>query len=212
MHLTVAQARKLGIKIPGEKDPTKKPKSSEKGRNRAPVIVYAGDPIEFSVSLLHDPKPKERPRTAVNQNALKSAYLASKGKLAVFMDMVSKQISRTYTPQATLDYERVIKAAAEVAMIRKQMFDCPIETSITLVLKGDATTWPTSRLDGDADNLEKAVLDALNGIVFRDDCLVVRSSREKLCGEAPMIIIKVSPAKPYTYSLISESQLETPTS
>lgn len=206
-RISIAQARKMGIKIPGASTPKTKG-SSETGRNRAGVISYEGDPIEFTVPLAHDPKPKERPRTAVDHNALKSAFLASRGKLSVFMDMVSKQISRTYTPKATLDYEKVIKGAAEVAMLKRKVLECPLETSITLVLQGDPKTWPTSRLDGDADNLEKAVLDALNGIVFKDDSLVVRSSREKICGETPMVIVRVSPARPDTYALISESQLE----
>jgi Holliday junction resolvase RusA-like endonuclease len=81
-------------------------------------------------------------------------------------------------------------------MIGKKMFECPVETNIVFVLKGEDNIWPTSRLDGDADNLEKSVLDALNGIVFEDDKLVVRSIREKRCGIEPCVHIRIAPANP----------------
>jgi len=198
VRISEAQARKLGIK------PEKKAANSSssatnkkpKGRSRADRKVYALSPIEFTVKLDQDPKPKERPRTVVDKNALRGSFLASKGNVAAFMDMVTKRISRTYTPQATLDYERIVADHAKIAMIGKKMFECPVETNIVFVLKGEDNIWPTSRLDGDADNLEKSVLDALNGIVFEDDKLVVRSVREKRCGTEPCVQIRIAPASP----------------
>jgi Holliday junction resolvase RusA-like endonuclease len=81
-----------------------------------------------------------------------------------------------------------------MATARMKPFECPVKTHVHLVFKGDPDTWPTSPGDGDADNLEKAVLDALNKIVYADDRLVVRSIRTKSCGEKPRLIVKVSPA------------------
>lgn len=46
----------------------------------------------------------------------------------------------------------------------------------------------TSRLWGDLDNHLKAVLDALNGIAYLDDCQVVQISGSKNFGEAKIVI------------------------
>lgn len=196
IRITEAQAKKLGFTIPKKAGGAERKPSKAKGRNRAKRCVYDGDPVEFIVKLQHDPKPKERPRLVVDKNILYNCFMAARGNVAVFMEMVAKRISRTYTPEATLAYERLIADHARLAMIGRVMFDCPVETNMTLVLKGDDDVWPTSRLDGDADNLEKAVLDALNGIVFEDDKLVVKSVREKKCGAEPTLIIRIAPATP----------------
>lgn len=196
IRISEAQAKKLGIKGALKNSGDQKRPSKAKGRNRAQRCVYDFEAIEFTVKLDHDPKPKERPRLVVDRKILHSCFMAARGSVAAFMDMVSKRISRTYTPEATLAYERLIADHAKLAMIGKAMFLCPVETTITFILKGDECLWPTSRLDGDADNLEKAVLDALNGIVFEDDKLVVKSVREKRCGSEPSLFIRIAPATP----------------
>jgi len=196
VRITEAQARKLGIKPESKKTSGAAKPAVKKRRSRAQRLDYAGEAIEFTINLNEDPRPKGRPRTVVDKSILSSSFLAARGNLSIFMGMVAKNLSRTYTPQGTLDYEKLIAEHAKVAMFGKTMFSCPVETEITFVLKGEGGSWPTSRLDGDADNLEKAVLDALNGIVFEDDKLVVRSIREKRCGMEPSIYIRVAPAKP----------------
>lgn len=195
MRITEAQARRLGIK-PISKRSTSKEPTKKKGRTRSPRCEYEENTIEFVIDLANDPRPKERPRHGIDRNNLSSAFLASRGSVSTFMGMISKNLSRTYTPQGTLDYEKKIAEYAKIAMIGKKMLTCPVETEIIFILQGEDNTWPTSRLDGDADNLEKAVLDALNGIVFEDDKLVVRSVREKRCGPKPAVMIRVSPARP----------------
>jgi len=194
MRLTEAQARKLGLSLPEAAEKGKRP-SRAKGRDRMPRAGVAGEGITFSVSLPHDPRPKARPRTVTSVEGLKGAFLASRGNLETFMRMAAGRSSKTFTPKSTADYERLVADAAREAMGRRPPLSCPVETDIALVLEGDEGVWPTSRLDGDADNLEKAVLDALNGIVFEDDRLVVRSRREKRCGKEPMVIVSVVPAK-----------------
>ena len=186
----------MGIKPEAKKVSGDRKPSAKKGRSRAQRTDYAGDAVEFTITLNEDPRPKERPRTVVDKEILSSSFLAARGNLSYFMGMVAKNLSRTYTPQGTLDYEKLIAEHAKIAMLGKTMFSCPVETKIEFILKGEGDSWPTSRLDGDADNLEKAVLDALNGIVFEDDKLVVRSIREKRCGVEPSIYIRVAPARP----------------
>ena len=197
MRITEAQARRMGLRIPqaepkGKAEGPAKPMS--KGRDRAPRAPQPGEPVSFCVALPYDPKPKERPRTVASKDALKAAFLSARGSLEAFMKAIEGRISHTYTPKATADYEALVKASAAAAMAGRAPFSCAVETRVTLVLKGDPGTWPTSRLDGDADNLEKAVLDAMNGIVFADDRLVVRSWREKECGEEPSLRVEVRPA------------------
>jgi len=192
-RITEHEARRLGL-------PPAKAKAAAsakpRGRSRAERKSHDGAAVEFVVRLDGDPRPKERPRTVVDMDILRTAFLSSRGSLKNFLDSVSGKLSRTFTPKGTSDYEKTVAQAAAVAMLGRKPFSCPVETVISFVLKGDPGSWPTSRRDGDADNLEKAVLDALNGIVFEDDSLVVRSFREKTCGENPSVSICVRPARP----------------
>jgi len=199
VRITEAQARRMGLKLQGPESPRgadRKTGPKRKGRDRAARSEAAEEPVAFSLALPYDPRPKERPRTVASKEALRAAFLSARGSLEAFMKAVSGRISHTYTPKATAEYEGLVRTAATAAMAGRPPFACAVETRVTLVLKGDPSSWPTSRLDGDADNLEKAVLDAMNGVVFEDDRLVVRSFREKACGTVPEVIVEVRPAAP----------------
>ena len=187
MRISVSQAKLLGIKTSKSK-----PKKSTKSRMRR--AYYNSDVVRFEVPLSFDPQPKERPRTVVDKKSIISAFHAAKGNPVKFEQLIANKISRTYTPKNTVDYEDIIKAHAmsEMSKCRIKTFDCPVKTHTHFVFKGDENDWPTSHGDGDADNLEKAVLDALNKIVYTDDRLVVKSTRSKSCGPIPKVIIKVS--------------------
>lgn len=218
MRISVQQAKALGIQIPGAKKAARKPKAEgepvvarPKGKNRAAVADYGTSVVRFEIDLPDDPQPKERPRTVVNVGGLIAAFVEARGSVAKFKELIGRSkdegqgkggekkkripISHTYTPKNTADYEDLILKHATVAMAEARMkpFECPVKTHVHLVFKGDPETWPTSPGDGDADNLEKAVLDALNKVVYADDRLVVRSIRTKSCGERPRLIVKVSP-------------------
>jgi Holliday junction resolvase RusA-like endonuclease len=216
MRISVQQAKALGIQVPGTKKTARKPKvpgegavARPKGKNRAPVGDYGRQSVRFDIDLPADPQPKERPRTVINVGALISAFIEARGSVAKFKELIGRKqqgevsesvkkrtsISHTYTPKNTADYEDLILKHATIAMAAAKMkpFECPVKTHVHLVFKGDPDTWPTSPSDGDADNLEKAVLDALNKIVYADDRLVVSSIRTKSCGEKAKLIVKVSP-------------------
>ena len=45
---------------------------------------------------------------------------------------------------------------------------------------------------GDADNLAKSIMDAMNGILFDDDTVVVELNVKKYYGERDMILIKMN--------------------
>jgi Holliday junction resolvase RusA-like endonuclease len=217
MRISLQQAKALGITIPSAKKASRKAAAPgeaksrrPKGKNRAAVGDYGSRAIRFEIDLPDDPQPKERPRTVVNVSGLITAFIEARGSVAKFKELIARKpsgegdaagkkkipISHTYTPKNTADYEDLILNHARVAMATAKMtpFECPVKTHVHLVFKGDPGEWPTSPGDGDADNLEKAVLDALNKVVYVDDRLVVRSIRTKSCGERPRLIVKVSPA------------------
>jgi Holliday junction resolvase RusA-like endonuclease len=165
--------------------------------------VYPGHPVVVSIDLPFDPKPKERPRTVMDMGAIERAFLAARGRIEVFRAMVGKGASRTFTPKTTKSYEELIAIASAAAMAGRKPFECPVEVRILFTLKGNPEKWPTSAADGDGDNMEKAVLDAMNGIVFVDDRLVVRCAKEKSCGPNAGVVIEIRPADPAPFFISS---------
>lgn len=196
--ISEADARRLGLlgtkRAAAARGSGTAPKT--KGRERAMRVAYPDEPVEFAVDLPFDPRPKERPRTVTDLRRIEEAFMAAKGSLAAFRSILGKGSSKTFTPKGTRDYEALISYGAKAAMRSRQPLSCPVEVEIQFMLKGDASLWPTSAADGDGDNLEKAVLDALNGIVFVDDRQVVRSVRTKVCGPQPGLWIRVAAARP----------------
>lgn len=101
---------------------------------------------------------------------------------------------RAYTPKETVDYEREIANVAHAAAVvqgwRKVEKSQPLRAEIVAKFP-IAASWtkakkaaamrgeirPTVKPDG--DNIVKAVLDALNGVVFDDDSQVVEHSMKK---------------------------------
>jgi len=109
-----------------------------------------------------------------------------------------------YTPAATRKYEAYGRLAAQEAMVDRAPLAVPVKAEITVDLPVPAS-WsakrqaaalagyirPTSRPD--TDNYVKAALDAINGIVVADDCLVVELAAEKKYARTPQLRIVVTP-------------------
>lgn len=90
-----------------------------------------------------------------------------------------------YTPKETKEFEAKVKDAAKKAMLGKLVMRCSVMVHLTIIDQVPANTPKWLRqlmLNGvvhshngaDLDNREKAVLDALNGIVYIDDRQVVQ--------------------------------------
>lgn len=91
---------------------------------------------------------------------------------------------RTYTPQKTRDYEEAVGMFARQYF--KQSLEGDLEVNMTFYVKGRR---------GDCDNLQKSLLDALNGIAWIDDRQIVKWSGEivKDSNERTEISIDTAP-------------------
>jgi len=89
-----------------------------------------------------------------------------------------------YTPERTKSWEAQVKAAARLAMRDRPPLEGPVGVELWL-FRGD-------KRRADADNMEKAVLDACNRIVWLDDAQVMDMHRYKrLDREQPRAVVLV---------------------
>lgn len=109
-----------------------------------------------------------------------------------------------YTPQKTRTYEGMIRTQAIEAMGMEGPTRRPV--SLDLIINYEIPiSWPKWKLsaatDGqiaptvkpDADNVAKAIKDALNGVVWVDDCQVVILSIQKAYSITPGVLVQVTP-------------------
>lgn len=145
-----------------------------------PFGLLAGSPV--TISLAGEPQGKGRARAFRRGNFIGH-----------------------YTPEKTRSYEGMIRTAAMQAMGNRLPLDEPIELTLRAVFsvprswsKKKQTAaftraiWPSKKPD--YDNILKAWSDAMNGVVYRDDALIVRVSFEKRYGPAPLVAVTVRTA------------------
>lgn len=138
--------------------------------------------IEFTVP--GEPKGKGRARSRI-----------AKGKGGA-------QFVAHYTPKDTIEYENLVRMAAHEAMAGEPPSCFPCHVTIlaycsvpaswsnkkrTRALAGEV--FPTGKPD--LDNLEKAVLDGMNRIVFRDDAVVCSVTKTKRYSHSPRVEVEV---------------------
>ena len=106
---------------------------------------------------------------------------------------------RTYTPAKTRQFESLVAQCARFAMSRLGAHPIegrPVAVSLLFYYEPPAS-WPKRRkrevlekgavpkyTKPDTDNLEKAVLDGMNGIVYKDDGLISTLASSKLYSYA----------------------------
>ncbi len=109
-----------------------------------------------------------------------------------------------FTPEKTAGYEALVAAAASNAMRAEagSLFTGPLEAVLEMRIPIPAS-WskahkaaalagielPTSRPD--IDNVAKAILDACNGVVFRDDAQVVMLVATKAFSDEPGVRVVI---------------------
>lgn len=112
--------------------------------------------------------------------------------------------ARMYTPEKTVSYEGLVKLAAHQAMAGAPMLLEAVAVTLDIAVQVPASwsqkkqraalageVYPTTKPD--IDNVEKAVFDALNGTVWKDDVQVVNVSKRKRYGATPRVIVTITP-------------------
>ena len=109
---------------------------------------------------------------------------------------------QTYTPTKTREYEDVIRENSKLAMGMSDPLETPLNVYLCFGMPIPSST-PKKALEGyldgsvkhikkpDLDNLTKAVLDAMNGVVYLDDNQICRLTIEKNYDTVPKISISV---------------------
>ena len=107
-----------------------------------------------------------------------------------------------YTPQKTVDYENEIAIKAKQAMGSSE----PLKTAVAVYVYANyaiPVSYSNNRKEAclnhferptkkpDADNICKAVCDALNGIVYKDDAQVVSLHFTKRYNTVPSVCVLV---------------------
>ena len=109
-----------------------------------------------------------------------------------------------FTPAKTRNYENVVKTFAAAAMNGTEPIDAPVSVSVAVFIqppKSFSKKKMARALAGvlrpgtrpDVDNYLKAVLDGMNRLVFRDDCLVVSATVAKFYSSRPRLEVVVAP-------------------
>ena len=107
-----------------------------------------------------------------------------------------------YTPTKTRTYESLIAEAARKAMGSSEPLETPVAAYIYIVVPVPQS-YPKKRRDAclnglerptkkpDCDNIVKAFFDAMNGIIYKDDCQIVSIHATKNYGPVGMVEVMV---------------------
>lgn len=109
----------------------------------------------------------------------------------------------TYTPAKTRDYERDIRAIVAQAYPNFTPLECALKVVVLAYMSIPKSAsgkkrvamlaqevWPTKKPD--ADNLFKT-LDALNGLIWRDDSQIVSAVVHKVYSDRPRLEVNITP-------------------
>lgn len=107
-----------------------------------------------------------------------------------------------YTPEKTANYEGLVAHSAQVAMNGRPLISGPIAVELDIRISIPAS-WSGKRKGmaqrgeiaatkkPDIDNVEKAIFDGLNGVVWKDDVQAVHVSKRKRYAETPGVVVIV---------------------
>lgn len=114
--------------------------------------------------------------------------------------------ARVYTPSKQIEYENWVRLCYEREFPDAEPFDGPLMVSMVISLpvpKSESKKRRALMLEGrilptkkpDIDNVMKSVLDALNGIAYRDDSLICEATARKRYAEEPGVWVELTPAR-----------------
>jgi len=158
-------------------------RAGKKGQ-KAFACGFFGSQQMITITVPGDPVPKGRPRVTT---------------LGGF--------ARTYTPKKTRDYEDRIRAAGKDAVGGDALW--PTKRPIILDIYAHfevPRTWPNWKIEGaavdgwiyhttrpDIDNVVKAVMDGLNGVLWDDDAQVMSVTARKSFGRHGLLRVYAYP-------------------
>jgi Holliday junction resolvase RusA-like endonuclease len=154
----------------------------------------ASEPDDFDAITLHEPAPLRRVLFTV------AGTPVPKGRPRAASTPVG---IRMHTPKKTATYERKARGSAIVAMNGSKPFARPVSLDVEIIVPIPAS-WSKKRQTlarigvigatkkPDADNVLKAIKDAMNGVVYADDAQVVAITLSKAYGEHPRVEVAVS--------------------
>ena len=114
--------------------------------------------------------------------------------------------ARMFTPAKTASYESMVGLAAHQAMGGAPLILGPARAVLRLTLAIPAS-WSRKKQEQarmgavlpltkpDADNVVKAIFDAINGVVWRDDSQVVELTLTKVYGSTPGVYVRIEELK-----------------
>ncbi len=107
-------------------------------------------------------------------------------------------VNSTFTPKQTRKFEKAVSGYASIAMIGKRMFTVPVQLDTIFFFDGNPALAPVNHFIGDISNLEKAVEDGMNKIVYKDDNLILEhpESRKFFYSGIDAVFVQVKIATP----------------
>lgn len=109
-----------------------------------------------------------------------------------------------YTPAQTKAYEELIQQCGALAMRGRPLFEGPVEVKLFIGVPVPPSWSKTKReqalrelilptVKPDGDNVEKAICDGLNGIVWKDDAQITDGIKVKRYVARPGVTVWVRP-------------------
>lgn len=115
-----------------------------------------------------------------------------------------RRSGRIFTPKKTKEYEKRCKIEAQQAMDKKSLEPLSGAVGVYMIVayptpasrKSEQGQWCTTGPSkySDLDNILKSILDAMNKVVYVDDCVVCAlkcTKRFAAAGEAPGVYVQV---------------------
>ena len=160
--------------------------------------------IAYGFNVVGEPVAKERPRH--------STTIGASGRT----------FSRTYTPIKTVNYEISIGLCAKAMMTKHGFKPTALPVKLEAVFNFQVPkSWPQWKqklaVDGqiahtvkpDSDNVEKAIKDAMNDIVFLDDAQVVHTQiHKRWCTGEGSALVTVTPLKKLPAQIKNRQELD----
>lgn len=141
---------------------------------------------ELRFTVMGEPVGKGRARSVTRNSKARGTFIAH------------------VTPQKTVEYEGAVAAAARQAMGYLPVFAGPVMLELRIYM-GVAASCSKKRRElalageilptkkPDADNVLKAIKDAMNGIVYADDAQVTDVHMRKRFAEQPRVDVIITP-------------------